>query len=442
LSASISRPLRVFLCDASQDKAAVRNLYRRLASENWIEPWLDGESLITGPNLDFEIYKATRNADVIIICLSRISVTKEGNVNKEIRHALAIAREKPQETIYVVALRLDDCNPTFEQLRKLHWMDYFVPNAHELLLKALRAHAAALQLLPPADEANKADIYTLDLDLYRFIEIPSTSKVPYSFWIGKYPVTNAQYERFLNASDYATESYWSGFSKFNEDCVQIGQWGTEGWDWLNKNKDWDSVTLKFSKNPSPAKWKDAKMGISNPGNPVVGVSWNEANAYCNWLLQHWRRLLESRANPNLNPGMIRLPLDKEWIIAAGGDDPWNRCPWDSPRQVTTDDNEVVKRANLPGLPPESIFTGKRNYTNYTTPVNAYLRGVSPRGVMDMAGNCWEWQANYENMEEGKLGLHGGIAYVGIQVGQLEWVRDDDYPFGGETLYGFRLLLLT
>src|SRR3989337_2238365 len=134
----MTRPLRVFLCHASQDKPAVRELYKRLVSEKWIDPWLDAESLLPGQDWDSEIYKATRDADAIIICLSKVSVAKEGYVNKEIRRALDIAQEKPEGAIYVIPLRLDDCTPSFEQLKRLHWADYFTPNAHERLVKSLR----------------------------------------------------------------------------------------------------------------------------------------------------------------------------------------------------------------------------------------------------------------------------------------------------------------
>ena len=112
-----SRRLKVFLCHASQDKPAVRELYKRLAAEKWIDPWLDEENLLPGQDFDLEIYKAARDSDSIIICLSKVSVAKEGYVNKEIRRALDAADEKPEGAIYIIPLRLDDCTPSFERLK-------------------------------------------------------------------------------------------------------------------------------------------------------------------------------------------------------------------------------------------------------------------------------------------------------------------------------------
>src|ERR1700752_150635 len=398
-----SRPLRVFLCHASQDKPKARELYNRLKSESWIMPRLDEEDLLPGQDFDLEIYRAIRDTDAIIICLSTVSVAKEGYVNKEVRRALEIAEEKPEGTIYVIPLRLDDCDPSFERLKKLHWVDYFTPNAHERLLKSFRACMTVLKLSPSSDNLIKEykpelprenyvplNFSDLDLDLYRLIKIPSTAEVPYLFWIDKYPVTNAQYERFLNAVDYATDSYWRGFLKFNEDSIQVGRWRNEGLDWLKQKKG------KSKKPPSPEYWSNADFGIFNPDNPVVGITWYEANAYCNWLARHWNELAEGHVNSHLHPRLIRLPLDIEWTVAAGGETPSNRYPWDAPSKATTDEKEIVRRANV-----------HESYVGHTTPVNAYWRGVSPQGVMDMAGNVSEWQANYQNMKEGRLGLRGG-----------------------------------
>ena len=141
-----TRRLKVFLCHASQDKPAVRELYKRLAAEKWIDPWLDEEDLLPGQDFDLEIYKAARNSDSIIICLSKVSVAKEGYVNKEIRRALDVADEKSEGAIYIIPLRLDDCTPSFERLKQLHYADYFMPNAHEKLIKSLRLRASSLKI--------------------------------------------------------------------------------------------------------------------------------------------------------------------------------------------------------------------------------------------------------------------------------------------------------
>ena len=86
------RPLRVFLSHSSRDKPAVRDLYQRLAAEEWIAPWLDEVDLLPGQDWVFEIQKAVREADVVLVCLSRGSISGAGFVQKELRLAL-VARQ-------------------------------------------------------------------------------------------------------------------------------------------------------------------------------------------------------------------------------------------------------------------------------------------------------------------------------------------------------------
>ncbi|MBA4379286.1 MAG: hypothetical protein C0393_01105 [Anaerolinea sp.] len=54
------RKLRVFLCHSSADKPTVRELYRKLLSEGWIDPWLDEENLLGGQDWDMEIGIASK----------------------------------------------------------------------------------------------------------------------------------------------------------------------------------------------------------------------------------------------------------------------------------------------------------------------------------------------------------------------------------------------
>jgi formylglycine-generating enzyme required for sulfatase activity len=427
----MTRKLRVFLCHASQDKPSVRGLYQRLAAESWIEPWLDEESLLPGQDFDLEIYKATRDADAIIICLSKVSVVREGYVNKEIRRALDIADEKPEGTIYVIPLRLDDCSPSFERLKQLHWADYFTPNAHEKLVRALRVRASALKIdvseniLGSVVGAKPITPQDDGLDFYRFIEIKpqKNSKISYPFWIGKYPITNAQYERFLKAPDFSNLVYWLEFPKFDENCIYIGNWERTGVDWLKEQLEESKQKVLL-----PRYWDDKDFGISNPNHPVVGISWYEASAYSEWLFQNWDTLTESKANPAVKPQAIRLPLETEWTTAAGGETPPDRYPWDEAGKATTLLKDKLRRSNI-----------SESGIGHTTPVNTYPLGRSPFGVMDMAGNVFEWQANYRDSDHDALRLRGG-----------SWGRDDYFarvsfrygspPVSWYDLIGFRVVV--
>lgn len=122
------RKLRVFLCHASQDKPIVRELYQRFIAEGWIDPWLDEEKLLPGQDWDLEIEKAVEDADAVIVFLSNESVTKEGYIQRELRFALDVAFEKPEETIYIIPLRLEECQPP-RRLRSWHYSKFTKPKS-------------------------------------------------------------------------------------------------------------------------------------------------------------------------------------------------------------------------------------------------------------------------------------------------------------------------
>ncbi len=132
------RPLRVFLCHSSKDKSAVRELYKKLRAETWIDPWLDEEKLFPGQDWHEEIEKAVEVTDVVVVLLSKQSVSQEGYVQRELKLALDVADEKPENTIFIIPLRLDDC-PAPRRLRGWHYVDYFPANRKDWVLDRLIA---------------------------------------------------------------------------------------------------------------------------------------------------------------------------------------------------------------------------------------------------------------------------------------------------------------
>ena len=136
------RPLKVFLCHASGDKPPVRDLYKRLTVEG-VDAWLDKEKLLPGQDWRLEIPKAVREADVVVVCLSNKSVTKEGYVQKEIKFALDIAEEKPEGTIFLIPARLEDCAVP-DRLSRWQWVDLYEENGFVQLLRSLKLRADAV----------------------------------------------------------------------------------------------------------------------------------------------------------------------------------------------------------------------------------------------------------------------------------------------------------
>jgi ATP-dependent Clp protease ATP-binding subunit ClpC len=136
--------LKVFLCHSSKDKPAVRDLYKRLRDLN-IDPWLDERNLLPGQDWDYEIEKAVRACQVVIVCLSAHSVNKAGYLQKEIRAVLDVADEQPEGAIYVIPLKLEECEVP-SRLRRWHWVSFFEPDGFERLMGALEERRRSLGL--------------------------------------------------------------------------------------------------------------------------------------------------------------------------------------------------------------------------------------------------------------------------------------------------------
>jgi hypothetical protein len=132
------RPLKVFLCHAHADRDVVRTLYARLTQDG-VDAWLDKVKLLPGQDWEFEIRKAVRESDVVVVCLSK-QFNYDGFRQKEVRLALDTAMEKPEGEIFIIPARLEECD-NLESLRRWHWVNLFEDDGYEMLMHALRTRA-------------------------------------------------------------------------------------------------------------------------------------------------------------------------------------------------------------------------------------------------------------------------------------------------------------
>ncbi len=132
------RPFKVFLCHAHADRDPVRGLYARLTKYG-VDAWLDKAKLLPGQDWELEIRKAVREADVVVVCLSK-QFNQAGFRQKEVRLALDTAMEKPEGEIFIIPARLEECD-NLESLRKWHEVDLFEDDGYEILMRAFHARA-------------------------------------------------------------------------------------------------------------------------------------------------------------------------------------------------------------------------------------------------------------------------------------------------------------
>jgi formylglycine-generating enzyme required for sulfatase activity len=257
-------------------------------------------------------------------------------------------------------------------------------------------------------------------DLNAWVRCPGTAQGGGDLMAMRYPVTNVQYERFLLAGGYEIADWWS----------------EAGWRWRAKDHPEYRGEGPVSE---PEYWRDPRFGQERRGYPVVGVSWYEAEAFCSWLTDLLRRARgkdpalaeEDRALvadlAGVRASEVRLPSEAEWEALAGGVAVKERYPWDALEgPATADEAAILARANT----REARLEG-------TTPVRMYPLGASvPLGLMDLAGNVWEWTASQYEGYRGSRVLRGGSWDYDRDIARCA-ARDRNYPYFSYWNFGFR-----
>jgi tetratricopeptide (TPR) repeat protein len=127
---------QIFLCYAREDEAKVEKLYQKL-SDAGFNPWMAKKDLLPGEQWKSRIPQAIRGSDFFVVCLSAISVNKRSFIQKEIKDGLDIWKEKLNSDIYLIPVRLEDCEVP-ESLRSFHWVNLFEVDGWTRLVKAIQ----------------------------------------------------------------------------------------------------------------------------------------------------------------------------------------------------------------------------------------------------------------------------------------------------------------
>jgi formylglycine-generating enzyme required for sulfatase activity len=199
-----------------------------------------------------------------------------------------------------------------------------------------------------------------------------------AFAIARYPTTNAMFRCFWAAGGYADRRWWA-------EAVADGCW-KEG----KIHDRWGDIR------DQPAYWDDARL--DGPTQPVIGVTWYEAVAYCRWL------------TATLNDGAIyRLPTEAEWERAARGpaspllvrSSDFSRLGAHRTTEVVT--TSIPARGEGWRYPwgddwAEDHCNSEELNLGRTTPVGCFPAGASaePERVHDLAGNVWEWCSDWDD----------------------------------------------
>lgn len=168
-----------------------------------------------------------------------------------------------------------------------------------------------------------------------------------AFLLKKHPVTVAEFRTFIDETGYTT---------------QAEEFGDGG---VLRNGQWELIP--------DATWHHPRGPSNSPApddHPVTQVSWNDADAYCEWA-------------------DARLPTEIEWEHAARqGQDERSFCIWSG--SCTDRSNRTAQANTWQGRYPLEN-TAEDGY-RYTSPVGEF--GETQLGLQDMSGNVWEWTASW------------------------------------------------
>lgn len=131
--------LKIFLSYASEDRDKVIPFFERLKSEGFL-PWMD-KLILPGQNWEFEITRNFKAANVVIIFLSRNSVTKRGYVRREAHDAVEQLKYKLEDDIYIIPVLLEPCDVPDKFKERMQHIEIDEQDAWNKIIASLRLAA-------------------------------------------------------------------------------------------------------------------------------------------------------------------------------------------------------------------------------------------------------------------------------------------------------------
>jgi formylglycine-generating enzyme required for sulfatase activity len=366
---------QIFVSYSRKDEDFARKLAQSL-KEIGAEVWIDVENIPAGANWSNSINEALKSCVLMLLIISPDAMSSEP-VNDEWQYfhqkkkPIIPILYKPAELHFqlerkqYIDFQQKEYQVALEQLcnelqrygisTKANMPLIEIPGASPII-KTVAPAPSSVDLSPDEFKKLLPDLSTILPPPFEWCVIPAgevtieysktdhqTFHVP-TFAMAKYPITNAQYQVFEDAKDGYQDAKW--------------------WDYSDDARAWRA------ENKQPV-----NTAFEGKDLPRTNVTWFEAVAFCRWL--HTRAGLRIFVSGELVTQSIlmrhiaiSLPTEQQWQRAAQGSD-GRIYPWG--------DDFILLRCN-------TAESGNRKVTS----VIQYPNGVTPFGVMDMAGNTWDW----------------------------------------------------
>ena len=221
------------------------------------------------------------------------------------------------------------------------------------------------------------------------------------FFIGRFPVTQDEYARFVRATSHPAPAV--------RGLPLITAGGRDG---------------VFKANAAPYVWVNGEPDAGHRSHPVVLIKYDDALVYCAWMSETLNR-------------PVRLPTEAEWEKAARGGVDGLQYPWG--------DDIDPSRCNF-------LVDPSMKHQRSTRPTGTYP--PNPYGLYDMAGNVWEWVSDWYSADyyassemrdprgpqSGAMRIVRGGSWVNEDVGMLRCayrhkIPPDTYAYS----MGFRIV---
>lgn len=239
---------QIFLCYAKEDSKKIEEIYDKLIDEDFC-PWMDSKNLLAGQKWSDEIQKAIKSSSFILIFFSKCSVSKRGYVQRESKLALDSLEEIPEDRIFIIPVRLDDCKIP-DKFNQFQYCDLFEEGGYEEILISIKTQLQKLGVVLPNNniENKLKETETSQLELryrglkaliengsgYGFVNadmghlayvMGSIGKVNYSTW-GDSPKRNILFQELSNLSkelkvrgvEKNQYVWWYDFSDWEKFC--------------------------------------------------------------------------------------------------------------------------------------------------------------------------------------------------------------------------------
>ena len=435
--------VRIFLSYTRKDQAHVERLYQQLR-EAGFAPWMDTQDLLPGQRFKHQIKKEIRQADFFLACLSRNSIDKRGFIQQEIKEALDVLQEKLDSDIFLIPVRLEDCEVP-ESLREFHWANLYEEQGLPKLLQAIRAGIANQREAPIEEEAGQVKSITEQFPSQEGLGVGTK----FSFETVTVDAKGKIVKRIKGEAVQQSIDLGNGVN-LEMVLIPAGTFLMGSPENEEGRSDDESPQHRVTVAPfymgkysvTQAQW-EAVMG-NNPSNfkganrPVEQVSWEDAQEFCQRLNKNFRSLGDFGSLP------FRLPSEAEWEYACRAG---TTMPFYFGETITTE------LANYDGNYTYASGT-KGTYREQTTDVGSFPPNAF--GLYDMHGNVWEWCAdpwhdNYDGAPtDGSVWEKAGNAsYRLLRGGSWDYrpgyvrsaYRDDSSPAFHYDFIGLRLVVV-